>query len=440
MSVSRNTKSLNSSSFVQSNELYLDFLKSKSKPVTSSGFRPYKLNKNLFDFQEHIVLNALRSGRYAIFGDCGLGKTLMQLEIAYRCSLETSLPSLILAPLAVVDQTIKEGDKFGIDCTRVGHGNVQITNYEQLKNIDTSAFGCICLDESSILKSFQGKTKKLIVDKFKDTQYRFCFTATPSPNDLMELGNHSEFLGQMKYKNMLSMYFINDMDTVQKWRIKGHAEGVFWKWVSDWSICVTRPMDLGYEDNGYDLPSLNLIDHKIKSKKLENGLLFNDLSVSSTNHNQELRRTFDIRMSKTIELANSTTEPVIIWVKHNQESTHLSRMVAGAKEVTGSMKDDKKKELLLGFANGDFRVLVTKPKIAQYGLNYQHCNNQIFPSLDFSFEGTYQAIRRSYRFGQKKEVNIHLISTDTMQNVVRAIERKQSQFSEMREKLKRHAN
>lgn len=421
---------------------YEDFLKNKVNTVSQIGFdiECNELNSNLFDFQKHIVKQALFIGRYAVFADCGLGKTLMQMEIARQCAYETGKPSLILAPLAVVDQTIEEGKKFGIEVNYFGKGdNVQITNYEQLKNVTPDYYGCICLDESSILKNFQGKTKNRILSAFKDTPYRFCFTATPSPNDTMELGNHSEFLGQMKFKNMLSMYFINDMDTVQKWRLKGHAEKSFWSWVSSWSICLTNPSDIGFPNDNYKLPSLNLIDHKLKSTKLDNGLLFNNLSVSSTNHNKELRRTFDIRMDKTIELANSTKEPVIVWVKHNEESTYLSKMITGAKEVTGSMKDQQKKDLLLGFAKGDFRVLITKSKIAQYGLNYQHCNEQIFPSLDFSFEGTYQAIRRSYRFGQKREVNIHLITTDTMQNIIESINRKQSQFTEMQLKLKEYA-
>lgn len=421
---------------------YEDFLKNKVNTMSRIGFDVdcSKLNSNLFDFQKHIVNQALLVGRYAVFADCGLGKTLMQMEIAKQCAYETGKPSLILAPLAVVEQTIEEGKKFGIEINYFGKGdNVQITNYEQLKNVTPDYYGCICLDESSILKNFQGKTKNRILSAFKDTPYRFCFTATPSPNDTMELGNHSEFLGQMKFKNMLSMYFINDMDTVQKWRLKGHAEKSFWSWVSSWSICLTNPSDIGFPNDNYKLPSLNLIDHKLKSNKLDNGLLFNNLSVSSTNHNKELRRTFDIRMGKTIELANSTKEPVIVWVKHNEESTYLSKMITGAKEVTGSMKDQQKKDLLLGFAKGDFRVLITKSKIAQYGLNYQHCNEQIFPSLDFSFEGTYQAIRRSYRFGQKREVNIHLITTDTMQNIIESINRKQSQFTEMQLKLKEYA-
>lgn len=421
---------------------YLQFLNNKSIEVDGVGFNvsDSDLNINLFDFQRHIVKRAVKLGRFAVFADCGLGKTLMQLEISRLCAQNTGKPSLILAPLAVVNQTIQEGKKFGIKVTGPKEINdVHITNYEQLKNLDSKLYGSISLDESSILKNFQGKTKKEIIESFKKTKYKFCFTATPSPNDTMELGNHSEFLGQMKFKNMLSMYFINDMQTVQKWRLKGHAENIFWKWVSSWSVCVTNPSDLGFTQENYVLPRLNLVDRKLKSDKLDNGLLFNNLSVSSTNHNQELKRTFDIRMEETIGIANATDQPVIVWVKHNEESTYLAKMIDGAKEVTGSMKDEQKKNLLLGFANGEFRVLVTKSKIAQYGMNYQHCNVQIFPSLDFSFESTYQAIRRSYRFGQKREVDIHLITTDTMENVIESINRKQSQFAEMQEKLKNYA-
>lgn len=417
---------------------YLDFLQSKAVESKKVGFEPKEVNKNLFPFQEKVLRDSLLKGRYASFLDCGMGKTIIQLETAEQYRKHTNKPSLILAPLAVVGQTIEEGQKFGIDVGPKSK-NIAITNYEQLPNIDVSQFGCVCLDESSILKNFQGKTKTAILKAFKKTPYRFAYTATPSPNDLMEIGNHSEFLGQMKFKNMLSMYFINDMDTVQKWRLKGHAEAPFWKWVAGWSVCATSPLDLGFDADGYVLPKLNLIEHKLKSEKLDNGLLFNHLAVSSTNHNAELRRTFGIRMEETINLANSTSDPVIVWVKHNEESAYCAKHIRGAKEVIGSMSDETKKNLLLGFAKGDFRVLVTKPKIAQYGLNYQHCNMQIFPSLDFSFEGTYQAIRRSYRFGQKREVHIHLITTDTMHNVIASINRKQEQFKEMQKKLKSHA-
>lgn len=417
---------------------YLEFLSKKTKDVGKLGFEVKDLNKNLFPFQKKVVEDAVLKGRYASFLDCGLGKTITQLEISEQFRKHTNKPSLILAPLVVTQQTINEGEKFGID-VGYNNSNIQISNYEQIDNLDLSKYGCISLDESSILKNFQGKLKNKIITGFENTPYRFAFTATPSPNDIMELGNHSEFLGAMKFKNMLSMYFINDMQTVQKWRLKGHAEGIFWKWVSSWSVCATCPMDLGFDDKGYDLPQLNLIEHDLKSDKLNNGLLFNHLSVSSTNHNQELKRTFDVRMKKAIELSEGD-EPVIVWVKHNEESTYLSKNIKGAKEVTGSMKPEQKKELLLGFAKGDFRVLITKPKIAQYGLNYQHCNIQVFPSLDFSFEGTYQAIRRSYRFGQKREVNIHLIKTDTMQNVISSINRKQEQFKEMQLKLSNYAN
>lgn len=417
---------------------YNQFLLSKNIESKKVGFQPQELNKNLFDFQSKVVYDSLVKGRYASFLDCGLGKTITQLEIANQCRMKTNKPSLILAPLVVTQQTINEGHKFGID---IGYknSNIEISNYEQIDNLDISKYGAICLDESSILKNFQGKLKNKILNAFKSTPYRFAFTATPSPNDIMELGNHSEFLGQMKFKNMLSMYFINDMETVQKWRLKGHAEDLFWKWVSDWAVCATNPSDLGFHHDGYSLPELNIIEHSLNSEKLDNGLLFNQLSVSSTNHNQELKRTFDIRMKKTIELSEGN-DPAIVWIKHNPEGEYLEKNIKGSVDVTGSMHPEKKKDLLLGFAKGDFRVLITKPKIAQYGLNYQHCQNQIFPSLDFSFESLYQSIRRSYRFGQEKDVNIRLLTTDTMMNVMESIKLKQEQFKEMQLKLNKYAS
>lgn len=255
----------------------------------------------------------------------------------------------------------------------------------------------------------------------------------------MELGNHSEFLNQMNFKNMLSMYFINDMNTVQKWRLKGHAEDLFWKFVASWSVCFTCPEDLGFKSEKHKLPKLNIIEHPLVTEKVDNGSLFNDVSVSSTNHNRELKRTFDIRMQKTIELSQGLDQ-FIVWVKHNEESKYLADNIEGALEVTGSMSDNLKKERLLGFFKGDFRVLVTKAKIAQYGLNYQNCFNQVFPSPDFSFEGMYQCMKRSHRFGQENDVNIHIITTDTMRNVIESISRKQEQFLIMRNKLSEYAN
>lgn len=424
---------------------YQDYLQSKLRTFKPSGFElnGTPLNPHLFDFQQHCVRVALAKGRYALFQDCGLGKTLQQLDWAHQVVEKTGQAVLILAPLAVSGQTIKEGEKFGIeidkyhDQTKTG---IYITNYEQIENIDCSLFSGIVLDESSILKNFEGKTREVIIDRFRDTPYKLACTATPSPNDVMELGNHAEFLNVMSRNEMLAMYFVHDGGETAKWRIKGHAEKDFWAWVASWSVMMATPADLGFDARGYDLPKLHFIEKKIITPKKDNGMLFNDTAVSATNFNQELRLTKIERLAEVAAIVNGSDEPFIIWVKQNEEADHVKSLVPDAVEVRGNETPEQKEKKLLGFANGDFRVLLTKTKIAQFGLNYQHCCNQVFASLDFSFEGLYQAIRRSYRFGQLHPVNIYLITTDTMQNVVEAIERKEKQFKVMQEQMIKASN
>jgi len=415
---------------------YKQFLEGKKKKAQKSGFTPDSLNKNLFPFQRHIVTKALEAGKYAIFADCGMGKTIMQLSWAFEVATKTKKPVLILAPLAVVGQTIAEGVNFGISVGDVGSdAKIHITNYEQLKNIDTSIYSGVVLDESSILKNFQGKFRTLIIDTFKDTPYKLACTATPAPNDPMELGNHSEFLNVMGRNQMLAMYFIHDGGETSKWRLKKHSIGIFYSWVSSWATMISKPSDIGFSDDGYVLPPLELIDHQIKTEKKDNGLLFNDFSVSATDFNKTLRETAEKRMALAAEIANKTEGSVIVWIKHNNEGVMLRKLIPGSIEVAGNDKDDVKKSRLLGFGRGEFRVLITKAKIAQFGLNFQNCNTQIFASLDFSFEGLYQAMRRSWRFGQKKQVNIHLITTDTMSNVRQNIENKQIEFTKMQNEM-----
>ena len=420
---------------------YKEFLESKVKRVLQSGFEidPNKLNDNLFPFQRFIVHRSLKAGRYAIFADCGLGKTLMQLSWAHEVSNYTGRPVLILAPLAVSGQTMQEGSKFGIEvrkaeCNELANG-VYITNYEQLENIDCSQFSGVVLDESSILKNYEGKTKELIIDSFSKTPYKLACTATPSPNDPMEIGNHSEFLNVMGRNEMLSMYFVHDGGNTSKWRLKGHAEAEFYKWVGTWSIMLSNPNDIGYKMEGYNLPPLNLHERTIETDKRNNGQLFNDTAISATNFNAELRLTKIQRMDEVASIVNNSKENFIIWIKQNEEGELLRSLIPDAVEVKGNDSPELKESRLLGFARGEFRVLVTKTKIAQFGLNYQNCRNQIFASLDFSFEGLYQAIRRSYRFGQKNEVNIYIITTDTMLNVVESINRKQKQFEQMQQQM-----
>jgi DNA modification methylase len=430
---------------------YKDFLETKQKNHIESGFDIEEscLNKYLFDFQKFIVKRALMAGKYAIFADCGLGKTLMQLDWADKVVKQTGKPVLILAPLAVSGQTIADGLKFGIKVSRFINNNLIVTseehagikrifisNYEQLDNIDCSIFGGIVLDESSILKNFEGATKKLILDSFKLTPYKLACTATPSPNDPMELGNHSEFLDVMTRNEMLAMYFIHDGGETAKWRIKGHALKLFYQFIGTWSIMLNKPTDIGFQMCGFDLPQLNLIERQIVTPKRNNGQLFNDAIISATNFNAELRLTKNKRLHEVAEIVKSKPdENFIIWVKQNEEGQLLKKLLPDAIEVSGSDSNDYKERMLLGFANNEFRILITKTKIASFGMNYQNCHNQIFASLDFSFEGLYQAIRRSYRFGQKEQVNIYLITTDTMSNVRQSIDNKQRQFEIMQNEM-----
>jgi DNA modification methylase len=413
-------------------QTYEEFLDSKIKRIQDSGFEieDSKLNSNLFDFQRFIVKRALKAGRYAIFADCGLGKTLMQLEFAYQVTEFTKSKVLILAPLAVKAQTIAEAKKFGVDLS-----NIDINNYEQLENIDCSIYSGIVLDESSILKNFEGAIKNKILDSFYNTRFKLACTATPSPNDPMELGNHSEFLGVMNRNEMLAMYFIHDGGETAKWRIKGHAYKLFYQWVGTWAIMLNKPSDIGFKAQGYDLPSLNLIEKKIVTTKRDNGSLFNDTAISATNFNHELRLTKLERIDEVVKLVNNSTENFIIWVKQNEEGELLRKLIPDSIEVKGGDSPEYKEKMLLGFGKNEFRVLITKTKIAQFGLNYQNCRNQIFASLDFSFEGLYQAIRRSYRFGQTQNVNIYMITTDTMTNVIQSINNKQKQFEIMQNEM-----
>ncbi len=417
---------------------YIDFLKSKIKRIEESGFdiSEESLNKNLFPFQKWIVKTALKKGRYAVFADCGLGKTITQLEWAHQVAVKTKKPVLILAPLAVSGQTIKEGEKFGIKVCRAGSGDIQITNYERLELVDASVYSGIVLDESSILKNFEGQTKKLIIDSFQDTPFKLACTATPSPNDPMELGNHAEFLNVMGRNEMLAMFFVHDGGETAKWRLKGHAQKKFYQWVGSWAVMLNRPQDIGFEMEGYVLPDLNISEKVIETPKQDNGSFFNDSIIDASNFNAELRRTRNQRMDLAASIVNSNKdENFIVWVKQNEEAEYLKSLIPEAVEVRGSDSPDSKEINLLGFAENKFRVLITKTKIAQFGLNYQNCRNQIFASLDFSFEGLYQAIRRSYRFGQKNIVNIHIITTDTMENVVDSIKRKQREFKKMQDEM-----
>lgn len=426
---------------IEKNE-YKAFLETKKAHRIESGFAvdERELNPALFGFQKYCVRRALEAGKFALFEDCGLGKTIQQLEWADKVGKHTRRPVLILAPLAVIGQTVKEGDKFGYRVEEIGltvfdqdlEPGIYITNYDNLENIDAGLFGGVVLDESSILKNFQGKTRTALIEAFRQTPYKLACTATPSPNDTTELCNHAEFLDVMGRSEMLAMYFVHDGGSTSDWRLKGHAKQSFWDFVSTWAVMLNRPADIGFEDKGYDLPPLNVVQEIVETPKRDNGMLFNATSVNATQYHQELRDTYRLRLDRAAEMVRARPdESFIIWIGHDEEGKYLRSLLPEAVEVKGSDNKQYKKDTLLGFGRGEFRVLVTKLKIAQFGLNYQNCHNQIYASLDFSFEATYQGIRRSYRFGQKEAVNIYLITTDTMQNVKDSFDAKQKAFVEM---------
>lgn len=417
---------------------YEIFLETKKKTHIDSGFECGKLNKNLFDFQKHIVKLALKKGRFAIFADCGLGKTIMQLDWANQVSKKTNKPVLILAPLAVTQQTIEEGNKFDIEISNYGSGNIQIINYEQLKNITVNQFSGVVLDESSILKGRDGKLSSLLIDTFKMTPYRLCCTATPSPNDHMELGQHSEFLGVMSYLEMLAMYFVHDGGETSKWRLRKHAQDDFWKFVCTWSCSLDNPRTLGFNHDGFDLPEINYIEHHVPVEK-QNDLLFNDIAVSATDLNKDLRRSMDDRINKVKEIIGDPKEQHIIWGLQNAETDKLSKVIPDSINVQGSDSPEYKAKHLLGFAKGEFQTLITKTSIASFGMNYQQCHNMIFSSYDFKFEAFYQAVRRCYRFGQQHPVNVHLIIPESQQNVRSTILKKQKKHFEMIENMSKYS-
>jgi len=406
---------------------YTEFLESKKKSFISSGFEinENELNNNLFDFQKYIVKIALSKGRFAIFADCGLGKTLMQLSWANAVYNYTNLKVLILAPLAVVEQTKDEAKKFNIDLN-----SFDITNYDQLKNIDTSIYSGIVLDESSILKGRDGKLSSMIIDTFKNTPYKLACTATPSPNDHMELGQHSEFLGAMTYLEMLAMFFVHDGGETSKWRLRKHAKDTFWKYVCSWSIALDNPKTLGFNHKGYELPEIEYIEHVIK---VENNTqtLFVDVAISATDLHKDLNRSYDARLNKTIEIVNSLDKQCIVWGLKNSETDDISKKLDNCINVQGSDSPEYKAKHLNGFAKNEFKTLITKTSIASFGMNYQQCDTMVFMSYDFKFEQFYQAVRRCYRFGQKNKVTVHILIPESQSNVRQTILDKQNRHKEM---------
>jgi len=416
---------------------YQKFLETKRKTFLESGFEinENELNNNLKDFQKYGIKTALFKGKFAFFFDCGLGKTFCQLEWAKQVSIKTNKKVLILAPLAIVEQTKNEAMKFGIDLEYF-----DITNYDQLKNIENiNQYSGVVLDESSILKGKDGKLSNLIIETFKQTPYKLCCTATPSPNDHMELGQHSEFLNGMSYLEMLAMFFVHDGGETSKWRLRKHAKDAFWKYVAQWSMAIDNPSSLGFDSEGYNLPEIEYIEHIIKVENLSENL-FGDVAVSATDLHKDLNRSFDARLEKAIELVNSNDNQWIVWGLKNNETDLIAKRLNNAVNVQGSDSPEYKAKNLNGFAKNEFKTLVTKTSIASFGMNYQQCNQMVFMSYDFKFEAFYQAVRRCYRFGQKNKVTIHILIPESQTNVRQTILEKQNQHFERISEMSKYSS
>lgn len=431
---------------------YSDFLANKLVAVRPTGIDISEgdIHPMLFDWQRAVVAWALKLGKAALFEECGLGKTLQQIEWARIVAEHTGGKVLILAPLAVAHQTVREGEKINVEVTycrsqeeaEQAEARIVITNYDMLKAFNPDRFAGVVLDESSILKSFTGSTKRAILNAFAETPFRLACTATPAPNDYLELGNHAEFLGVMRSNEMIMRWFINDTMAAGSYRLKKHAMKDFWRWVTSWAVCISKPSDLGdeYSDEGFVLPPLRLIEYRIEvdhTRAFENGRLFLDANLSATDMWREKAATAFDRACKAAEIvAGRELEPWIVWCDTNDEADHLYCMIKEAVEVRGSHSVKVKEERLTAFSDGDARVIITKCEIAGFGLNWQHCPNMVYVGVSYSFEKFYQSLRRSWRFGQDKPVNAHIIYAESEGSIVQALEKKQEAHQEMQEQMR----
>lgn len=426
---------------------YQEFLTQKTRVPPATGLTSLpKLNKNLFDYQNDIVSWACRRGRSALFAGTGLGKSLMELSWANALYEATGQRTIIFTPLAVASQMKKEADKFGIDAAHVSHMQdsnkpILITNYQKLDHFDMAQFGGVVLDESSILKNESGHYRTRLISECDRIPYRLAATATPAPNDYMELGNHAQFNGIMSYTDMLSTFFVHDAAKTQEWRLKGHAESEFWKWMASWAVMLRSPSDLGYDGSKHVLPALHQIQHTVAAEyksNIETGFLF-PMEAQTLGERLKARKiTIADRVKKAAEIANDSKECFVVWCNLNEESAQLVAAIDGAVEITGSMTEDKKIQILDAFSAGNIRVLVSKPSLTGFGLNWQHCHNTIFVGLNDSFEQIYQAIRRFWRFGQKNEVYAHFIASELEGAVVSNLKRKEEQADHMANQMIKH--
>jgi DNA modification methylase/superfamily II DNA or RNA helicase len=428
---------------------YDQFVASKIRRHLPHGFEPAEITVPLFDWQKHVVRWAVRQGRAALFEDCGLGKTLQQLEWANQIVNHTRKPVLILTPLAVAHQTAHEAERFGYKDVRVcenqhqvGFARIVITNYEKLEHFTPAEFAGVVLDESSILKNFTGKTRQRLTAAFAETPYRLCCTAPPSPNDYTEFGQHADFLGVCSPAQMLCTFFINDTFNTGDWRLKKHAENEFWRWVASWAACVSKPSDLGFSDDGYILPPLYMHNITVAVDEAADAgeELFRHVTLSATTMHKEMRLTSRTRSEKVAELVNKSSAPWIVWCNTNDEADHLAELIPDAVEVRGSDSAKDKEHKLDAFTDGDVRVIITKPSIAGMGLNWQHCAHVAFVGLSYSFEDFYQALRRSYRFGQKQPVNAYIVQASTEGAILSVIEKKIAAHAAMQIAMKEAAD
>jgi hypothetical protein len=414
---------------------YEEFLASKSQLGDDGGFDPEWMPDFLFDFQRSLVEWSLRKGRSGLFEDCGLGKTPQQLVWAENVTRRTNRPVLILTPIAVGAQTIREGEKFGVEVRRTRDGTafpgINVTNYERLHMFKASDFAGVVCDESSAIKSFDGKRRAEVTEFLRTVPYRLLCTATAAPNDYTELGTSSEALGVFGHMDMLARFFKNDQNSINtnrlwegaKWRFKKHAELAFWQWICSWARAIRKPSDLGYSDERFVLPPLVEEEHVVKARQRAPGMLFDLPAVGLKEQREERRRTLEERCEMVAALVNNTGEPALVWCHLNREGDRLAELIPDAKQVSGADSDDVKEETLTAFADGQLRVLVTKPKIGALGLNLQRCAHvTFFPS--HSYEQYYQGVRRCWRFGQTRPVKVDVIATEGEHDVLRNLQRK----------------
>lgn len=430
--------------FGESEVEYEDFVAAKRRKEVATGHQPGDLNEHLFDFQHAIVSWAVRRGRAAIFADTGLGKTLMQLSWADEVASHTGGSVLVLAPLAVSEQTIEQGSTFGIEVKRVPHSGVidspgvWITNYERMDAIDFTELHGLVLDESSILKAHDGKTRQHIITSAQGVPYRLSCTATPSPNDFEELGNQCEFLGVMTRTEMLATYFVNDTGDTGTWRLKGWGASKFWEWMGSWAVVLRNPSDLGFDGSKYILPAPEYVEHVIQTEAIE-GDLFSRPAMTMTERRKAQRDSIEARCRALAEVVNAdTSDPWLIWCHLNDEAELLSELIAGSVNVQGSDKAEYKAEQMMKFSSGELRVLISKPKICGFGMNWQHCARMAFVGLDDSFEKFYQAVRRCYRFGQKRNVQVHMFTAENEGQILANLKRKEVQHHEMSANMIEH--